>query len=1208
MEDNSMSGNKTLSGSPFSLTTLVAILTCAGGLIIASRKISSDRPAVATMGSTVSIGDQTESGRLWADPFDLGPVPVARSGNGAFSWLRQQAQWEAISNRRPALLTVFLRAGPFGENREARIRTRFAVVSALGEAGYVPEDQDRIGAIDFAWPTSSELRRGWLTNDSSDLWISNVSSNPVLRQRAAFEWYRDRVFRPGRSSQTPRAPRVLVLWVEEDQFADVPAARFALLLQELAGAGESGKPASIRDHFGCVLFLGPRSSSTLRALLPDYGQSGFSPSALAPGLRRKIAALLHQVEVYSPTASAMDAALVSDNPASGALPRQPVEALLTNLWFHSFHNFCATDSRLAAEALDELKLRGVDLSRTNVNLVVVSEWDTFYGRMLSLTYAAELACLQGIATSDHDFVVRYQAGQAVWPANLFSFVHLNGLDGQTTGQNPGSVPGAAAPATLEALKHGNSDENLAQGPAQLDYLTRLGRQLLELQSRLERQGRGRIAAIGIVGSDVYDTLVILQALRGRFPNAVFFTTDLDARYLHPKELEWSRNLLVVSGYGLRLRDGLQGGVAPFRDSMQTAQFAATLAALGSPVMPGVFTVSPRRTEVGRGKAFDLSTTASDPHPPPPALDRSLPWPKYLVLGALLVAVSLTLMLVIYLPGLQRLTRKAAQFELRSLWFRSEDVGGRAGLSALLLQLRASPDPRALELIASYSNSRTPVLQVWETADLDETRSFLDFLNEFVFEEPANVSATDSSGTVGGRLFGWRFRRRQMLDELFTEVLRSSSDADLQALGASAHSARQAAEQGYWLRHSRRRRISLLLLAALFLLIALVACIVHDQLGGGRGEPFSLLGGVSVWPTQFIRLLAVTLSGIFLVNSHAALNGWVLDATRRFRLPMEEDGPQVQRPRRGVKDLLHACAGLVNGVKRLARIFFQSSDRWQLPALRPHAAIHAGQLWKEYQQLGCLRRRLLRTIPPFCVYVFFCIGVARLAGGAAYRPVRGGLSDAWDITLLALSVAAYLFLAFWTIDAVRLCRWLVEHLSQAPTRYPKSCLQFFARQCGLENPHAGDLPMLAEWIDMQLIAGLTERVGRLVYYPFLIFFLLLLSRNNWWDRWVWPPGLLIIFSSNLLLSLAGMLILQRAALQARERGLIKLRATVAAAEQRAEAPQSARYQANVGRRLIQEVETLEQGAFAPFWQNPVVGALLIPSGGSVLVELLDYLFH
>ena len=88
-----------------------------------------------------------------------------------------------------------------------------------------------------------------------------------------------------------------------------------------------------------------------------------------------------------------------------------------------------------------------------------------------------------------------------------------------------------------------------------------------------------VKAIGIVGSDVYDKLLILQALRSRFTDKIFFTTDLDARYLHADQKEWARNLVVASNFDLSLRPALQQSTLPFRDGYQTATYLAALMAL-----------------------------------------------------------------------------------------------------------------------------------------------------------------------------------------------------------------------------------------------------------------------------------------------------------------------------------------------------------------------------------------------------------------------------------------------------------------------------------------------------------------------------------------------------------------------------------------------------------------------------------------------------
>ena len=123
-----------------------------------------------------------------------------------------------------------------------------------------------------------------------------------------------------------------------------------------------------------------------------------------------------------------------------------------------------------------------------------------------------------------------------------------------------------------------------------------------------RTGTG-IFAIGVLGSDVYDKLLVLQSLRKRFPNALFFTTDLDAALSFKTNLSVTRNLIVASAYGLSLQAQLQRSIAPFRDVYQTAGYYATLRAISEPGdeaskrraygSPGIF-------EVSRNGAVDLT--------------------------------------------------------------------------------------------------------------------------------------------------------------------------------------------------------------------------------------------------------------------------------------------------------------------------------------------------------------------------------------------------------------------------------------------------------------------------------------------------------------------------------------------------------------------------------------------------------------------------
>ena len=113
------------------------------------------------------------------------------------------------------------------------------------------------------------------------------------------------------------------------------------------------------------------------------------------------------------------------------------------------------------------------------------------------------------------------------------------------------------------------------------------------------------------------------------------------------------------------------------------------------------------------------------------------------------------------------------------------------------------------------------------------------------------------------------------------------------------------------------------------------------------------------------------------------------------------------------------------------------------------------------------------------------------------------------------------------------------LARLAAKKPGNKMKVKILQSWRKIPHIDDT-LMAEWIDMKLIEQLTERVGKLVYCPFIVVFILLVSRNSWLDHWAWPPSLIIIFGLNLALAAASMIILQNAALKARDIGLEDLR--------------------------------------------------------------------
>ena len=263
-------------------------------------------------------------------------------------------------------------------------------------------------------------------------------------------------------------------------------------------------------------------------------------------------------------------------------------------------------------------------------------------------------------------------------------------------------------------------------------------------------------------------------------------------------------------------------------------------------------------------------------------------------------------------------------------------------------------------------------------------------------------------------------------------------------------------------------------------------------------------------------------------------------------------------------------------------------------------VDANELWNRYLQARGWLPRLIRVAASVLIYFVFACALVSL-GREPFRPIRGALLLQLDKPLLILSGLSFLFMTFWMIDGAAISAWFIGRLSQARTRYPEATLSHFKNERAIKADS-----LIEEWIDLQLIADLTEPIGRVVYWPFIALLLMLVARNSWWDRWPWHWPLVLVFVLNLGLAAASYLILQRAAKHARALGVRNLKAKVNQKESEA-AKSVAEHEASQAEKLLDEISNLRRGAFVPFSKGPLVGGLLVNSSGLVLVELLAQLY-
>jgi len=189
-----------------------------------------------------------------------------------------------------------------------------------------------------------------------------------------------------------------------------------------------------------------------------------------------------------------------------------------------------------------------------------------------------------------------------------------------------------------------------------------------------------------------------------------------------------------------------------------------------------------------------------------------------------------------------------------------------------------------------------------------------------------------------------------------------------------------------------------------------------------------------------------------------------------------------------------------------------------------------------------------------------------------------------------------------MDATRLCTRFIEILSRNGATWPTEKTEQFKKDDKLWNLSSEEQN---EWTTIRFIARRTESVGKIIYYPFLVLFLLIISRSYFFDAWTWPASLIVIQGFNVSFALFSALHLRRAAERARQQSLARLNERLSRELGSLTDGKTNSNRAEQIRLVMRLIENNEAGAFAPLSNQPIIGALAMPFGGASIMAAVEY---
>lgn len=1121
------------------------------------------------------IGREVDA-RLWEDPFaaafrgleamskrsGAAPAPLPPIGQVLYP----DGAAPSAAPRAEKVLAVLLPGNPFVGAEEQRRRLRYAVLAGLRSEGWTPRTPEYLGVAQAA-----------------------ADGDTGTTLKVPFEFLI--------STADAGARQLLLLWVDE---APLQNRRFDRLAHLLGQVVPPDAAAPVR-----LAVVGPSSSSALRSALSDLRQSRISckgrsddPQPACTGYRWlagtdfiNAAASVPIDRLGLPAADLPPAGLFAADPRlapqaddlrlqaalRGYLGRVLNEPTTVTA---SYRSTVASDAEVARAIVAEMRARGVGRSEAwqlgsgdrtpgagtvaQARVVVVAESDSFYAQQLY----EELAEASRESTPG--------PGDARLRPERYSY--FRGADG--VADKPAAATGAGARATPGAIEW-------PEGTEQRDYLRRLAGQL----RRSERGEAGPISAFVLIGSDVHDKLLAMQALREAFPDKPFFTSDFDVRLLHPRVRDYTRNLVVVSEYGTtvdparnRASDGAAGldtaNTLPFRSSAQTAMFRAARIAVhrdGEQPMGG----TPPREAAARTDRFgpvpclrlwEMSRSGLVP--------MAVPWEQLPVASRPLPQTQCT-------GANGRSPRSASVLVLLPV---------AVALAGLLLW-PSTPGLRRVRahLASSWRNAR-------RVAPLRHRRVWRADAQGFVLALFLGLHTAAAVWFVATAVEAFAPGLVTVARALAVALLGMAAAWLLLYPGAPA--------LAHALRRPTRPRPAALGLAALIALAAgaglALALLGWSTAADATREPLRWLQGVSGWPAQLLTAAAIMLA-------IAVLDGaWCGIEHSNIALARDLFGAHLPSYRHG----LLAAAPAARGVPLWCAAL---SPRWPRPQ---GGSLSFLRVWVRYQLAGLPAARVLRLVvlAAASAVLLLMVFVPLAEGYRLELPVRGADHRAlmgWTQLAAAL---IFLVLATAVCEATLVCCFFVNALNRGRSAYPTAVARRFGAALGhLDEaawlrrfavyPHqrggsgAARHSLLDDWIDVQIVARRTSTIAALVIGPFVVLTLLMLARSRLFDGFALTPALVVLFALCLLVLIAVAVALKLVAERLRQHALERMRADLRWLRGAGE-PWSAldrKFEA-----LIAEVGALRKGAFAPFFDQPLVRAILVPLTGASGIQVFEYL--
>lgn len=262
------------------------------------------------------------------------------------------------------------------------------------------------------------------------------------------------------------------------------------------------------------------------------------------------------------------------------------------------------------------------------------------------------------------------------------------------------------------------------------------------------------------------------------------------------------------------------------------------------------------------------------------------------------------------------------------------------------------------------------------------------------------------------------------------------------------------------------------------------------------------------------------------------------------------------------------------------------------------------IWYKYLEKSKL---LYSSLVRICfMFIFFAFFIYFIFTFGSYThlippsPFRGEFNHRVTYLIFFLTAALYLALTLYIADNVHLSSHLIKLLAnQSSIVWPAKLIKIYKNKYDLPE-NIIQYKILFDFIHRHTVIH-----NKFIFYPFICLFLIIMSRNHYFDNWLITPFLVHIYLFFALVTLMSALRLRAAAMYAKNEILKRLNTNSA---------QSPIYEWQHRKNdnivklksLVSEIENFKEGIFKPLLHHPMILSLLMPFSSVGGVYLIEYL--